>query len=398
MNMRVGSSEIALTPADLDAQKRQAALDRYQTLLLSMFRGTSGTGENAKSSVPSLAAAHGDPSAVAVVLAYLGGIQAKSDLQAGITAADQEKDQKKFNQEEMIKQLEEQQKKAEEAAKLVSQQKVGSWLSAIFSVLGAALTCVSIAFSGGATAPLVAAAVIQSITAIQNVINIGLKEGGVKTDDGNGGQKQVDISFAGIADAIVTSQLKDGSIALVERDSSGKIISDSRDKAKANFGDGCIVMDKNQLEQWKMGWSITSEILVAATSIACGAGAYVIAKAASKAGDAVKVLSKLSQQLERIGNIGELSAQAAEGTTSIITGGLAIKAGEIDADSDRARARKELNEKLAKFVLDLINRQTESLKRSVENNNELCEMVTQIIAETVALNREISRNAVSANG
>ncbi|MES3002903.1 MAG: type III secretion system translocon subunit SctE [Pseudomonadota bacterium] len=297
--------------------------------------------------------------------------RAKTDLDA---AARKDLQQKAKEQMEIAMQ------KAKEAADNAEKNRIAGWCSAIFGLIGAAFGCLAAVCgvmaataatvaTGGAAAPLavgsvllVIAAVTGALMAIQEVVNMGLQEGKVEVPDPvNGGMKPADCSFGGLVDAIVTAQILDGSIAIVKKDENGNVISDTRDKAKGNFGAGCIVMDEKQLEEWKTGWTVTTSLLVAIGSIACGIGGAVgIEKALKGTIQAGKAL----QQLERVGAIVDLFTDVGQAAAAISEGVVGIFTAHLHADTDRARAAKNRYDQMLKLLGEQM-RATEDLVQAI---------------------------------
>lgn len=301
-------------------------------------------------------------------------------------------------QKKAKEQMEIQMHKAKDEADNAEKNKIAGWCSAIFGLLGAAFGCLAagaaiLATGGGATVGsvlLVVACVAGALMAIQEVVNMGIQEAKIEIDDPvNGGKKRLDVGFGGMVDAIVTAQILDGSIAVVKRDDNGNVISDTRDKAKANFGLGCIVLDEKQLEQWKTGWTVTTSLLIAIGSIACGIGGAVgiekALKGTLKAGEAL-------HQLERVGTAVDLITDVGQATSSIAQGIVGIITANVHADSDRARAEKNRYDQMLKLLAEQMGATNDLVREIMTQMDSLVTAMSENIAGVVKNRQTIAAN------
>lgn len=292
-------------------------------------------------------------------------------------------------------------KLADEAKKAASESKVAGWAEAIGGLVGAVAAWVgvgvSLAVTGGASAPLVFVAVSGSLAALQDVTNMGLKEDGVKWKSVTGESKQADVSFGGMIDAIVDQQIVDGTIVEIRKNSNGDfvdknglVIEDPHKTARP----GTIFMTSKELAEWKMGWTITTTLVVAAATIMAGYGAAEFAHkgaiVASKAADFGK--------LAKFGEIGAegvgIVADTFQAVASIVQGTITLKLSEIDADTDEARAWKAFYESSVKELTQRLSIIMELIKQLVKNMNEIHEGASDAIKGTSESTANTAHNTV----
>lgn len=341
-----------------------------------------------------------DADSLSALLGALNESITKEQVKTGtetikIGAADREAMTKKVKE-----QMEIAAQKAKEAAEAAENNKIAGWCQAIFGLIGAVLGIVGAVFAAigtaGAGTPLVVVAVIGAVLAVQDVANMAVKEAGVEVTNVNGDKKALDISFGGMIGAIVDQQLKDGTIVEIRKDASGNyidkegnVIQDPHLDAKP----GAIFMDEKQLGDWKMGWTITTSLLIAAGTMATGvagmAGMERAAKAAAKAGEG---LSRAATAAERVTEGAQVAADLGQAASTGVQGGIGIKVADLNRDSDRARAGKAYYENMIKEIGMRMNMTQDMIRELVTRMNDAFDQMSASIAGTSTNHVTIARN------
>jgi hypothetical protein len=274
--------------------------------------------------------------------------------------------------------------KAAEAKKAAEDAKIANWLVAAAAVVGAIAL---IAMSGGAATPLaiglaVAACTIAVGTAGLSVANAACQEAG----------EDIDLSMSGMVNAIIDAQLASGQ--MVETHVKDGVTYDQNnvpitDEYRANHP-GATYWTEDELADWRMGWGITAELLVALTALACGMGSVAAGAKAAKAAQGISQASKVGTAAEYWGTRASLTAEATSASATIYGGTKDLEVAEINQDTDRARAQKKLFESMMKALAQELGVQHDSIRAVMTQLQEVFERVSANIAAAANLNVDIS--------
>jgi hypothetical protein len=261
--------------------------------------------------------------------------------------------------EQQIARAEEARKTAEtqaaEAKEKAKEERITGWITAVVGAVGAiagvvAAVAATVASVGAAT-PLAIVAAAGAIMAVQELVNMGLKEEGVMAENALNESKQLDIGFGGIVDRIVDAQIADGSLTF------------SSDEEK---------------NKYKADWAIGVSVAIAAAMIIGSLyGAYKVDLAMKAGKSVVDAATKGMQKIERWAEVVNISSELASAGTQAYQGQTDLLIAELDLGASRARAMKGFYETLIKEIGQRMNISHEAMKTILEKFNENFEQMVE---------------------
>lgn len=241
--------------------------------------------------------------------------------------------------------------KLTEAETAAGQSTTAGWIAAICMTVAAVALCVGTIVAGVLTGGVgflaIGLCVASVLLAVQMITDMALKEAGTQYTACTGETKQLDVSMNGMVDAIVDREIVNGDIIVTNDDGqrvdyNGKVIAEPTGGRKST----ALVMTQDELEDWKMGWSIAATLIIMIAMIVTGNFAGVasgVAKAGAGAADigakAAKTVA-LWGKVERGAELLALTAGAVGAVTSITKGAIDLGIAELNADTEKARAEK----------------------------------------------------------
>jgi hypothetical protein len=350
--------------------------------------------------VPSLAKPMSiDIDSINMLIGALNYAITREQVKTGTASIDADNAAKLEMNKKIKEQLEAIKTKAAEAKEAAGEDKVAGWCEAIGLLVAAGLACAAVVFSGGASAALAVLAVAGAVMAIQDVVNMSLKEAGTQYTACTGETKQLDVSFNGMIDAIVDRQLVDGTIVEVHEDTVNGGWLDKNNKKVDTSKPGPLYFTKEELADWKMGWSVTTTLLITAAMMVTGYGAYKgwgaitkVVDAADKSAKAAKTASAAERVTEGMSVVADVEAASAQ----IYQGSVGVKLAEINSDTDRARAYKAYYDSMIKEIGQRMGLAHEAIQTLVERMNEIYDAMSKSVAEA-SQNYQQSAEAIGFN-
>lgn len=244
--------------------------------------------------------------------------------------------------------------KAEEAKKAASEGNVAGWCTAIFGLIGAAVGVVAAcAATGGALAPL---AVVGLILAVQEVVNMSLKEADVEWTDARGNTKKLDIGMGGLVSMAV-------------------------DEAVAGSD-----MTAEEIADLKKGLTIGLTVAIALTMMV-GGGVGL-----SKVGEAGAKLSSTAATVERASLGTGIVMDVGQAASSIAHAVISVEVAGLERDSDRARAQKAFYETLIQDIAKRMGLAQDVIRELVARFNENYDRMSSTIAAMSSTSATMARN------
>ena len=289
--------------------------------------------------------------------------------------------------------------KAKEAADAAPNGSVMNWIMAAVAIVGAAVAVAavisSVALGGWATVFAVAVAVVAVSTASMAVANAVAQDQGTQITNYDGTQSQMDISWGGMVNKIVDQQLKDGTMVEVHKNNEGKWV--DRNNQVLNQDDVASNPTKyktaEQISDWKMGWTITTSLLIMLATIACGYGAFKAAgdtakmagatKGAVDTGAKIATAAKVERGMEVVGGAADLGGAGA----GVYTGVKGIEVAQLNADTERARADKAFFDSMLKDIVARMKLSNDMINQLVSRMNEVYD---SMFANLATSNRTIA--------
>lgn len=249
--------------------------------------------------VPMLASPRLDAVDMDSLLALIGQLEAKFAQVQAITDQEQLKTEAEIKEAAVLAAQKATKEAADSAAAAKEKEqdsKAAGWTLAILGLIG---SVAMIACTGGVGA---AVGVVGLVMAVQEITNMGLKEGGVTFTSALGEKKGLDISIAGIVDMAVDLQVANGDIVVYEK-VNGKIVDRNGKEIKPDeiaklAAQGKTMMTQEEVDDYKLGWAIAAQVVVMVAMLAGGRAASV----AGKGKDVVRLgdmLAKTAQGARR---------------------------------------------------------------------------------------------------
>lgn len=337
-----------------------------------------------------------DPGELSVLLGEVEAFLGREQMQNSALNLDANSVARKEASRKAAKNAELAHKHAQEAKEMSTGDKVLMWMQkiAVFvaAVLGAVAAGTSSVVTGPAGVLLTVAAVIGVAMALQDLINTGIQAAGVPATNAQGQKVALDVSFGGMVNAIVSRQLADGTIVVLERDKNGQLMQSAA--AMANAKPGAILMDPAQLESWKTGWTVATTLFIAANVIAAGAGGAKAFADLAKLGELVGKLTQMQQQISVIAQTGETVGNVVGSALDIARAGVDIKTAYLNRDSEHARADQFFYDKKARSLdarMEMEHKAVEDvMKRLEEVMTNLSGLIARASDTTAARYRAMS--------
>ncbi|MRD47085.1 hypothetical protein GHT07_07330 [Caenimonas koreensis DSM 17982] len=297
-------------------------------------------------------------------------------------------DQRRELAKKVAKALDEANQKLKEAQEAASESTTMGWLMAGLAMAGAVLLCVvtvaAAAATGGAVGGLAIFGCVAAVTlAVQMITDMSLKEAGVTYTACTGEEKQFGIGFDKMVEAIVDREIVNGDIVIVRQNDKGEFLDkdgnvtnvDPRKGAKST----AIFFTPEELSEWKMGWTVTTTLVVAialgavggfaSTGTQAAASGARAADGAAKGANAAKSAASAARwaSVERGAEVLAVGTAVATGVTAITKGIIDIFIAELNSDSEKARADKAFYEVQAQDVSRAWDLSMDSLRQLVEH-------------------------------
>jgi hypothetical protein len=303
-------------------------------------------------------------------------------------------------------------KKAAEAMARQSGDKVWAWAGAIGGAVVSILALASVVATGGATGPLAFSAGLGLVASIHAMTDMGLKQNEVKDASG----KQVGIGFDDMVNAIVAQQIEDGTIVVIRQDPATGAYLDARKDDSGNYisnnviedphktaRPGAVFMTDATLNDWKMGWSVTVNVILAVMMLSSAAGAEEFAAKGAGAASSASALAGGVGNVSRFANVGTLQTVAAgiqvvgdvmQTVAGVMQGVTRLEVAELDKDNNDARAWKTFYESTVKRITQRLQDAMQSLQQTVKDVADTNDATSQYVQEVNDNQRAIGQAVV----